>query len=86
MSQRMKKIFSHYGVLLQPWLCVVVYIWGLELQAVYGTGFEPLLDRLASAALLLWTLIFWAALFSAGFALAVLLWRDSALRRVNEYV
>jgi hypothetical protein len=59
----MKRINSLYGQLMQPWLMVIVYLWLLQLMAVFGIHDpEPLLDRLADWSAILWTLAFWAAL------------------------
>ena len=55
----MIKGFNVYCEILRPWVCVVVYLWGLELQASYGSDQERVLDRLADASLILWTLLFW---------------------------
>jgi arylsulfatase A-like enzyme len=52
-----------YWKILQPWLTVVVYLWTLQLIAVFGIRDpEPLIDRLADWSAILWTLLFWTAL------------------------
>jgi len=84
--QAIRRIWSRYCDVLRPWLCVVTYVWGLETQAVYGTGYESLLDRLASAALLLWTGIFWVVVFCTAIDLIGLFWSASAVRGVNEFL
>ena len=80
----MKRILSFYGVILRPWLCVVVYLWASEFVAVFRTGIAPLLDRSADAAAILWTLIFWTALFCAVLSLAGRSRFKSAFVRTNE--
>lgn len=56
----MIKGLTVYSEILRPWVCVVVYLWGLELQASYGADHERVLDSLADASLILWTLLFWS--------------------------
>jgi len=58
----MTRIIRLYGQFLRSWLTVVVYLWTLELFAVFAMGDpEPLLDRLADCSAILWTLAFWTA-------------------------
>ena len=55
----MKRVIL-YGQLLQQWLAVIVYLWLLQLVAVFGIHDpEPLLDQLADWSAILWTLAFW---------------------------
>ena len=82
----MQTFLSLYGSILRPWLCVVVYLWLLELQAVIGTAFEPMLDSLADLFAILWTLIFWTTLFCVAPALGGLVASHSTLTRTNERV
>ena len=59
----MTRIIRLYGQFLRSWLTVVVYLWLLQLIAVFGIhDLEPLLDRLADWSAILWTLVFWMAL------------------------
>jgi arylsulfatase A-like enzyme len=46
-----------------PWICVIVYLWTLELQALAVWGSEPLSAWLADCAAILLTFIFWTLLF-----------------------
>src|SRR5919106_584952 len=55
---------------LQLWLCLAVYVWLLEFQAVIGLDQEPFFDRLMDCAAVLLTLSFWAA--TAGLTLVAL--------------
>ena len=81
-----KNIFRLYGVIVRPWLCVVAYLWILMLQSAYGMDFEPILDSLADAASILWTLIFWVAVFAALVSLAALFLAQGPVCRTNELV
>jgi arylsulfatase A-like enzyme len=82
----MKRLPSFYGSILRPWLCVVVYLWLLEFQAVAGAGFDPILDSLGDLIGILWTLIFWTVLFCIVLALGGLMVDHSRLTRANERV
>jgi arylsulfatase A-like enzyme len=64
-------------------MCVIVYLWSLEFQAIYGTGFAPLLDRLADASAILWTLIFWSGFSCIVIALFGGLVFPSIVTRLN---
>ena len=64
----MKKIATFYGAIASPWLCVTVYLWGLELRAVIGTDSEPVAVWLADCGAILLTLAFWALVFSFAVA------------------
>ena len=77
---------SLFGSILRPWLCLAVYLWALELQASYGTDFEPLLDRLADAATILWSLVLWTLVICVGVTLPGLLWRWSTICRINQSI
>jgi arylsulfatase A-like enzyme len=61
-----------------------VYLWALELQAVYGTDFEPILDRIADSITILWTLVIWSLLFCAGISLIAFFSVPSKICRANE--
>jgi arylsulfatase A-like enzyme len=82
----MRERILFYGIILRPWLCVVVYLWGLQLQAVYRSEFTPVLDSLADSALILWTLSIWAAAFSLLPAVAGRYRNHVNVRRGNEIV
>lgn len=86
MRHPIKTIISSYGTIVRPWLCLAVYLWILALQSVYGSDFEPLLDRLADAALILWTALLWVATFAAIVTLAALWLPLLSVRRTNEWV
>ena len=58
----------------------------MALQSVYGSDFEPLLDRLADAALILWTALFWVATFAAIVLLPALWLPQLSVCRANEWV
>src|SRR6266545_7412622 len=85
-KQLMQTFISLYGSILRRWLCVVVYLWLLELQAVFVTAYEPILDSLADSAAMLWTLILWAALLCIVPSLRGLVVAHSRLTRANERV
>jgi hypothetical protein len=80
----MKRFREFYGMIARPWICVLTYLWLLELQAVYGNDFEPLLDSLADASAILWTLVFWIAVICAAILPAGLMWSRSTLSAVNQ--
>ncbi|MGE5220415.1 MAG: sulfatase [Chloroflexota bacterium] len=82
----MKRALSWYGQLVQPWLCLAVYLWALVFQASYGTGILPLLARLADASVILWTLVFWTGVLCAGIAFLGLIFSTSLLARANKIV
>lgn len=82
----MKRALLSYGIFVRPWLCVVLYLWGLELQAVYHADFTPLLDSLADCVSILWTLFSWCAALGALISLGGLVWDQTFLRRVNESI
>jgi arylsulfatase A-like enzyme len=64
---RLKGFFNLLGVVFQPWLCVAVYLWALELRAAVGTESEPASAWLADCGALLLTLVLWT------FALCIVL-------------
>ena len=83
----MRKVFSLYGQILWPWLCVVVYLWAVELQAVFSLAdHEPLTDRLADCSAILYTLIFWTMIGCAALVLPGLLFGRSVIIRINTLV
>ena len=82
----MGQVWSYYRRLLEPWLCLVVYLWALLFQASYGTGYTPLLARLADASAILWTVVFWTGAICAGIALLGLILSPSPLTRANKVV
>jgi len=54
------KAFSNVlGAIARPWLCVVVYLWALELRAAIGTDSQPVSAWLADCGAILLTLTFW---------------------------
>jgi hypothetical protein len=81
---RLNRIVLLYGHLAGPWLCAAVYLWELELQAVCGTGFEPLLDRLADTRSILSSLFFWTLLNCALVARVGRPWRRFAWLDINQ--
>ena len=85
-KQLMQTFISLYGSILRPWLCVVVYLWLLELLAVFVTVFEPTLNSLADSGAILWTLIFWTALLCIVPSFGGLVVAHSRLTRANERV
>ena len=76
--------FTRYITIFQQWLCVIVYLWLLELQAAFGTDAEPLLDRLADTSAILWTLMFWIGALSMGIFFLSNLFGASIVSRVNH--
>src|SRR5215475_4561333 len=80
----MRRIFTRYIQILQPWLSVTVYLWLLELQAAFGTDPEPLLDRLADSNAILWTVMFWNAGISVCIFLVSIPCRTSNVSKVNH--
>jgi len=85
MLNRARTLICQFGVILRPWLCFVVYLWALEFQAVYGSGYETFSDRFTSAVPLFWTLIVWMGLLAGGVTIGALVWDASAVRRINEF-
>jgi len=83
---QIKTILRSFGMIVRPWLCVVVYLWILALQSVYGTDFEPVIDILADAASILWTMILWAAVLAALVSLTTLWLPQLSVCRINEVV
>jgi arylsulfatase A-like enzyme len=63
-----------------------VYLWILSLQSVYGTDSEPVIDILADAASILWTMVLWAAVLAALVALTTLWLPQLSVCRINEMV
>jgi arylsulfatase A-like enzyme len=86
MLQRGHILICQLGINLKPWLCFVVYLWALEFQAAYGSGYETFFDRFTSASPLLWTLIVWGGLFAAVVTLGCLFFSVSLVRRINEFL
>jgi arylsulfatase A-like enzyme len=82
----MHNFTSLFGSIARPWFCVVVYLWALELQAAYRSGYEPLLDQLANASAILWTMLSWTLLFCAALTCAGSLWPRSAVTRANDFL
>src|SRR5262245_29417071 len=82
----MKRLVALYGTILRPWLCVLIYLWLLELQAAYRFGFESYSDSIADASAILWTVIFWIAITGWALVLVAILWSRPSLIRVNEFV
>ncbi|MGE5302444.1 MAG: sulfatase [Alphaproteobacteria bacterium] len=66
---RIKGFFNLLGLIAQPWLCVIVYLWALELRAAVGTESEPVSAWLADCGAILLTLTFWT--FALCLALSV---------------
>jgi len=66
---RIKVFFNLFGLIAQPWLCVIVYLWALELRAAVGTESEPVFAWLADCGAILLTLTFWT--FALSLALSV---------------
>ena len=83
--RKMRLAFTRYIPFFQPWLCVIVYLWLLELQAAFGTDAEPLLDRLADTSAILWTLMVWTGGLSMGVFLLSNLFGASIVSRVNHF-
>lgn len=77
-------MFSQYLQILRSWLSVTVYLWLLELQAVFGIDPEPLLDSLADSSAILWTLIFWIFGLSVCIWLVTLGFRTSTVMKLNH--
>ena len=78
---RIRASLNVFNAIVQPWLCVTVYLWALELRAAVGTEPEPVSAWLADCGAILltltsWTLILGLAL-SAG---AMLIGRRFALK------
>src|ERR1700752_2838770 len=82
----MKRLAALYGNIVRPWLCVLMYLWLLELQAAYRSGFEPISDSFADASAILWTLIFWTGIVCWVLVAVAVLWSRFSLSRVNEFV
>lgn len=77
---RIKGFFNLLGFIAQPWLCVVVYLWALELRAAVGTESAPPSAWLADCGAILLTLAFWTfALCLALSACGMLVGRRVAL-------
>ena len=85
MCHRIRAILCQFGIILCPWLCAVAYLWILELQSVYGADFEPVVDGLADASAILWTLNLWVAVFTTFVSLTVLFFPPKSVYRVNEF-
>jgi len=79
-------MIRQFGIIIRPWLCAVAYLWVLELQSVYGTDFEPVMDGLADTSTILWTVNFWVAVFAAFVSLTSLFLQPLSVRRANEFV
>ena len=86
MGHPIKTVLRSYGSIVRPWLCLVVYLWILALQSLYGSDYEPLLDRLADAALILWTALLWVATFAVFVSLPALWLPRLSVCRTNELV
>jgi arylsulfatase A-like enzyme len=86
MISRARNIFCRFGIILRPWLCVVAYLWILELLSVYGTDFEPVMDGIADASAILWTLNLWVAVVAALVSLTTQFLPPLSVRRTNEFV
>jgi len=84
--QRIGAILHSYVIILRPWLCMVAYLWILELQSVYGNYMESAMDGLADASAILWTVNLWVAIFAAFVSLSCLFLSPLSVRRVNEFV
>jgi arylsulfatase A-like enzyme len=84
--REMRLAITEYLRILRPWLCVIVYLWLLELQAAVGLDAEPLLDRLADAGAILWTLILWTGGLSVAIFLLSNLFTAPTISRVNHSV
>jgi len=81
-----KTIFRSYGTIVRPWLCLAAYLWILALQSLYGSDFEPVIDSLADAVSILWTLILWVAVLAALVSLTALWLPPWSVCRTNELV
>jgi arylsulfatase A-like enzyme len=84
MLRRLRAMICQFGVIFRPWICFIVYFWALEFQAVYGVGYETLIDGFTSTVPLLWTLIVWITLLAGCVSLVSLGWPMSGVRRINE--
>jgi arylsulfatase A-like enzyme len=80
------QLICELGIVLRPWLCFVVYLWALEFQAVYGSGYETFFDRFTSASPLLWTLVVWGGLLAALVTVGCRFCGTSLMRRINEFL
>src|SRR6266545_3061879 len=62
-----------YKNIASPWICLIIYLWALELRAVIGTDSEPVAAWLADCAAILLTLSFWTLLFCLPIAVVAAL-------------
>lgn len=79
----MKSAVKDYKEIASPWICVVVYLWVLELRAAIGTDSEPVAVWLADCAAILLTLVLWGVVFCLPIMLASTLIGLAQIRRVN---
>jgi len=74
-----------YGKIAAPWLTALVYLWILELMAVFSAGDpEPLFDRIADCGAILATLVFWMSLAALLPSLLSLLLADEKIIALNR--
>lgn len=62
-----------YKNIASPWICLIIYLWALELRAIIGTDSEPVAAWLADCAAILLTLSFWTLLFCLPIAVVAAL-------------
>src|SRR5690242_14484061 len=74
-----------YGKIAAPWLTAVVYLWILELMAVFAAGDpEPFFDRIADCSAILATLVFWTSLAALLPWLLRLIFADEKIIALNR--
>ena len=74
-----------YGKIAGPWLTAVVYLWILELMAVFAAGDpEPFFDRIADCSAILATLVFWTSLAALLPWLLSLIFSDERIIALNR--
>lgn len=74
-----------YRKIAAPWLTAVVYLWILELIAVFSAGDpEPLFDRIADCSAILATLVFWMSLAALLPLLLSLIFADEKIIALNR--